>query len=165
MINEENLIKQGYLLVYDLKTYLINDPNSIKNTHKVTLDNTTTMGLKGDKGLYATQEWWENIEKGLIEQITIIGTINDIDIDPDYPLFDSHDNMITVLREDNKESMYAGVMFTDNEAADAYSYLYQVGNRVVIYFILDKLKLEDAWNSTIDKLGVLPMVNKIYIQP
>ncbi|MDO7380648.1 hypothetical protein Q5X40_12075, partial [Acinetobacter baumannii] len=68
-IEDINLLEQGYKLVFDLRSSssILMDENYIKNIQQTTLDKGTTIGLKGDKGLYATAEWWENIKNGNIE--------------------------------------------------------------------------------------------------
>lgn len=49
-------------LVYEFSKDMLNNPNMIKDTHKLTLDESRPfMGIRGDKGLFATQEWWNNI--------------------------------------------------------------------------------------------------------
>ncbi|KCX68677.1 hypothetical protein J567_4464 [Acinetobacter baumannii 754286] len=46
-----------------------------------------------------------------------------------------------------------------------YSHLYSKGNKIVVFYILDYLKDKDTWNPLIQsKLGVLPIINKIYIK-
>lgn len=45
-------------LVYEFSKDMINNPDIIKDTHKLTLDKSRPfMGIKDDKGLFATQEW------------------------------------------------------------------------------------------------------------
>ena len=54
-------------LVYEFSKDIANDPDMIRDTHKLTLDDTKPfMGLRGDKGLFATQEWWDNIHAKVI---------------------------------------------------------------------------------------------------
>lgn len=54
-------------LVYDFSKDMLNNPDIIKDTHKLILDESRPfMGIRGDKGLFATQEWWNNIHDRVI---------------------------------------------------------------------------------------------------
>lgn len=162
MIKESNLVKSGYKLVYDLKKWLRNNRNDIELTHKLTLDTNSSAGLKGDYGLYATDEWWGNIENGNIETYVISGTI--IGLNEENPSMEA--NKVTIIKLGNEgREIYGGVDFTNKEAEAEYRELYKVGNKIVEFYILDKLKEDDTWNEVVEgRFGVLPLVNKIYIK-
>ncbi|MCH7307091.1 hypothetical protein MMO38_02890 [Acinetobacter sp. NIPH 1852] len=162
MQEELLLLEQGYKLVFDLKLSLLMNPESIKETHEVTLDQSTSMGLKGDYGLYATDEWWENIDNGNIETYVTSGTI--IGLNEENPFMEA--NKVTTIKLDNEErEIYGGVDFTNEEIEIRYRNLFKVGNKIVTFYVLDKLKEDDTWNDIIEgRLGILPLVNKIYIK-
>ena len=52
-------------LVYELKKDLENKPEYVQEVQSVSLDSSKPhIGLKGNKGLYGSQQWWENINSG-----------------------------------------------------------------------------------------------------
>lgn len=164
MIKESNLVENGYKLVFDLKasSSLLMSPEYIQGIHKDTLNTTTSMGLKGDCGLYATDEWWGNIENGYINTYVFSGTI--IALNEENPFMEA--NKVTTIKLDGQEREVVGdVIFTNEEVESKCRNLYKVGNRIVTFYILEKLKEEDTWNWIVeDKLGIIPIQNKIYIK-
>lgn len=138
------------------------NPDDIELTHKLTLDQSSTSGLKGSQGLYATDEWWENIKNGYIESYIISGTIIDLNEENEF----MEANEVTTIKLDHKEkNIYGGVAFTNEKIASKYKNLYKIGNKTVIFYILDELKEEDTWNDIVEgRLGILPLINKIYIK-
>ncbi|MDC5356528.1 hypothetical protein OHW66_18620 [Acinetobacter baumannii] len=163
MIEDSILINQGYKLVFDLKMWLEkNGEDDIKSTHALTLDNTTNSGLSGVYGLYGTNEWWDNIEKGNIETYVISGVIHDVS---KGDTFVDENTMITIVSDNTEDDIYEGVLFTNESLKRKYGNLYSKGNKIVVFYILDILKDIDTWNPLIQsKLGVLPITNKIYIK-
>lgn len=110
-IEDINLLEQGYKLVFDLRSFssILMDENYIKNIQQTTLDKGTTIGLKGDKGLYATAEWWENIKNGNIETYCVKGVI--VGINQENPFIEEN-TMITIkVNGTNKES-FQDIVFT-----------------------------------------------------
>lgn len=75
-------------------------------------------------------------------------------------------NKVTTIKLDNEErEIFGGVDFTNKETEIKYRDLYKIGNKIVEFYILDKLKEDDTWNDIVEgRLGVLPLVNKIYIK-
>ncbi|PJF03080.1 hypothetical protein [Acinetobacter seifertii] len=164
MVEESILISQGYKLVFDLRSSssILMDENYIRNIQKTTLDKETTMGLKGDNGLYATLEWWENIENGNIETCWVKGVI--IGINEENPFIDGN-KMITIRVNQTNKEIFQDIVFTNEREKNINEDLYKVGNEIVSVYILDKLKDEDTWNWIIEeKLGVSPLLNKVYIR-
>ncbi|RZF54564.1 hypothetical protein EXE30_04900 [Acinetobacter halotolerans] len=162
MQEELLLLEQGYKLVYDLKDWLINKHYDIELTHKITLDTNSIGGLKGNYGLYATDEWWRNIDNGNIETYVTSGTI--IGLNEENTFMET--NKVTTIKLDNEErEIYGGVDFTNEEIEIRYRNLFKIGNKIVTFYVLDKLKEDDTWNDIIEgRLGILPLVNKIYIK-
>jgi len=163
MMENSVLINQGYKLVFDLKMWLEkNGEDDIKSTHALTLDNTTNSGLSGVYGLYGTNEWWDNIEKGNIETYVISGVIDDVS---KGDVFVDENTMITIVSDNTEDDIYEGVLFTNESLKSECGNLYSKGNKIVVFYILDELKDKDTWNPLIpSKLGVLPITNKIYIK-
>lgn len=134
----------------------------MRSTHALTLDSTTNSGLSGVNGLYGTSEWWDNIEKGNIETYIVSGII--VDLSKGNVFFD--DNIMITIESDNaEEEIYEGVVFTNENLKKEYSHLYSIGNKIVVFYILDELKDKNSWNPLIhNKNGTLPITSKIYIK-
>ncbi|UGQ30547.1 hypothetical protein [Acinetobacter calcoaceticus] len=164
MVEDSILIDQGYKLVFDLRSSssILMDENYIKNIQQTTLDKGTTMGLKGDNGLYATVEWWENIKNGNIETYCVKGVI--VGINEENPFIDAN-KMITIKVNETNKEIFQDIVFTSEREKIISEELYKVGNQIVSIYILDKLKEEDTWNWLIEeKMGVSPLLNKVYIR-
>jgi len=75
-------------------------------------------------------------------------------------------NKVTTIKLDNEErEIFGGVDFTNKEKEIKYRALYKIGNKIVEFYILDKLKEDDTWNDIVEgRFGILPLVNKIYIK-
>lgn len=163
-IEDINLLEQGYKLVFDLRlsSSILMDENYIKNIQQTTLDKGKTMGLKGDNGLYATAEWWENIKNGNIETYCLKGVI--VEINEENP-FIAENTMITIKLNGTNKEIFQDIVFTSEREKTISEELYKAGNEIVSIYILDKLKEEDTWNWIVEeKLGVSPLLNRVYIK-
>ena len=121
-------------LVYEFSKDMTNDPHLIRDTHQLTLDKSRPfMGLRGDKGLFGTQEWWENIhakvipsdiKSGVITRTYVAG-IENLAQDNSFEYVDDtgklHDEGIYTLNK-NKRS------------------LFRLNHLVVIYYAYDEMK-------------------------
>lgn len=166
MIKIENInpLEQGYKLVFDLRSSssILMDENYIKNIQQTTLDKGTTIGLKGDKGLYATAEWWENIKNGNIETYCVKGVI--VGINQENPFIEEN-TMITIKVNGMNKEIFQDIVFTSEREKTISKELYKAGNEIVSIYILDKLKEDDVWNWVVEeKLGVSPLLNRVYIK-
>ncbi|HFF4544862.1 TPA: hypothetical protein ACGDNN_002670, partial [Acinetobacter baumannii] len=153
-IEDINLLEQGYKLVFDLRSFssILMDENYIKNIQQTTLDKGTTIGLKGDKGLYATAEWWENIKNGNIETYCVKGVI--VGINQENPFIEEN-TMITIKVNGTNKEIFQDIVFTSEREKTISKELYKAGNEIVSIYILDKLKEDDVWNWVVEeKLGV-----------
>lgn len=157
------MINQGYKLIFDLKIWSEkNGGDEMRSTHALTLDSTTNSGLSGVNGLYGTSEWWDNIEKGNIETYIVSGIIVDLS---KGNVFVDDNIMITIESDNAEEEIYEGVVFTNENLKKEYSHLYSIGNKIVVFYILDELKDKNSWNPLIhNKNGTLPITSKIYIK-
>lgn len=121
-------------LVYELSKDITNDPDMIRDTHKLTLDESQPfMGLRGDKGLFATQEWWDNIRAKVIPSEIRSGVITktyaagmgNLAQDNSFKYIDekgnSHDESIYTLDKDKSK-------------------LFKINHLVVIYYVYDEMK-------------------------
>lgn len=139
-----------------------NGGDEMRSTHALTLDSTTNSGLSGVNGLYGTSEWWDNIEKGNIETYIVSGIIVDLS---KGNVFVDDNIMITIESDNAEEEIYEGVVFTNENLKKEYSHLYSIGNKIVVFYILDELKDKNSWNPLIhNKNGTLPITSKIYIK-
>ncbi|HAV4807576.1 hypothetical protein L1A47_14445, partial [Acinetobacter baumannii] len=157
-IEDINLLEQGYKLVFDLRSFssILMDENYIKNIQQTTLDKGTTIGLKGDKGLYATAEWWENIKNGNIETYCVKGVI--VGINQENPFIEEN-TMITIKVNGTNKEIFQDIVFTSEREKTISKELYKAGNEIVSIYILDKLKEDDVWNWVVEeKLGVSPLL-------
>ncbi|WP_151768649.1 hypothetical protein [Acinetobacter oleivorans] len=163
-IEDINLLEKGYKLVFDLRSSssILMDENYIKNIQQTTLDKGTTMGLKGDNGLYATVEWWENIKNGNIETYCVKGVI--VGINEENPFIEGN-TMITIKVNGTNKEIFQDIVFTSEREKTISEELYKAGNEIVSIYILDKLKEENTWNWVVEeKLGVSPLLNRVYIK-
>ncbi|EOC9762474.1 hypothetical protein ACJD7F_002907, partial [Acinetobacter baumannii] len=132
------------------------------NIQQTTLDKGTTIGLKGDKGLYATAEWWENIKNGNIETYCVKGVI--VGINQENPFIEEN-TMITIKVNGTNKEIFQDIVFTSEREKTISKELYKAGNEIVSIYILDKLKEDDVWNWVVEeKLGVSPLLNRVYIK-
>ena len=134
-------------LVYEFYKDLSNSTDMIRNTHQLTLDKSRPyMGLKGDKGLFATKEWWDNInEKNIPSEVksgVIVRTYNAGMENSTKP------NSFTYIdKEGNRhdESIYL---------LDSHNYeLFNIDHYVVIFYAYDEMK-----SSTIENPDYCPAV-------
>ena len=125
-------------LVYLLSDELKNDPNRVKMAQELTLDPARPlMGLKGSHGLFASDEWWENVYaekiplsfiKGVIESAYIAGQDEE-----------GINNTVDVKLEDG--STVAVGIYT-NDVADVS--LFKPGCLVYVVYAFDELKRQPA---------------------
>ena len=53
-------------VVYSLRNDLEKDPSKVRDAQSLTLNDARPMlGLKGNRGLFGSEEWWSNIESGV----------------------------------------------------------------------------------------------------
>ncbi|WP_375038753.1 hypothetical protein [Acinetobacter sp. RW6] len=116
-----------------------------------------TIGLKGDNGLYATAEWWGNIENYYVRGLIF-------EINEENPFVDGS-TMITIKVNGTDKEIFQDIVFTNEREKAISKELYKVGNEIVSIYILDKLKEDGVWNWVVEeKLGVSPLLNRVYIK-
>ena len=143
-------------LVYEFSKDIANDPDMIRDTHKLTLDDTKPfMGLRGDKGLFATQEWWDNIHAKVIPSEIKSGVITRTYTAGMENL--SEDNSFDYV--DKKGDIYSEGIYTLNKAQKK---LFKLNHLVVIYYVYDEMK-----SSTLEDPDFCPTVVEmaISVQP
>ncbi|MCO1337076.1 hypothetical protein MO867_22390 [Microbulbifer sp. OS29] len=121
-------------LVYTLYDALKNDPERVKLTQELTLDETRShMGLKGTHGLFGSDEWWDSVYTRKIKLKFLSGVITSTY----YAGMDSdrrHNSYELKLENGSLhlESFYA------NNKKDIK--MYRVGRKVLIAYAQDELK-------------------------
>lgn len=122
------------ILTYSFKEDMVNQEDMIRDTINLTLDpDKPLLGIKGDKGLYATPEWWKSIENRNIPSITFCGEI----IRTYVAGMDNSntDNSFSFLSQDNMildESIY----YIDKK----HQQLFKKRHFVVIVYAFDEMK-------------------------
>lgn len=121
-------------LVYEFSEDITNNLDMIRDTHKLTLDDSRPfMGLRGDKGLFATQEWWDNIHAKVIPSEIRSGVITKT-----YTAGmekSAQDNSFQYIDEEGNshdESIYT---LDENK-----SKLFKIDHLIVIYYAYDEMK-------------------------
>ena len=87
-------------------------------------------GLKMTHGLFGSEEWWDNIENGMLPAETIKGVISDVYVSGhnDYPEFKvlSNGGQKTAWTRDVNNGLEDGI--------------YEIGKKVEIDFVIQKFK-------------------------
>lgn len=129
-------IPDGMSLVYRLNVELRRDPERVRQTQELTLDdNRPRLGLKGTHGLFGSTEWWGNIENHLLQTRTVNGEIEDIrwagqDARPGDAI-----NSFLYLDE-NGDAQSEGIYV--NSATDIKKF--KPGVRFAMVYVIDELK-------------------------
>jgi hypothetical protein len=125
-------------LVYQLSEELRADPTRIALTQALTLDDSRPlMGLRGTRGLFGSDEWWENILQGQIPLVFISGVIQRSYVaGQNTPGINNTVDLI--LNDGSLRSV--GIYVADT--ADVH--LFRKGHRVGVVYALDELKKQPA---------------------
>jgi hypothetical protein len=120
--------------VYLLSTELDANPQQVELTRKLTLDKTRpTMGLKGTYGLFASDEWWSNINSRKMPLKFVSGTVTRaLEAGQDQVGI----NNTVVLQLSDGQSDSVGIYV--NNPSDVS--LFKNGAFVMIVYALDELK-------------------------
>ncbi len=131
-------------VVYQLAVELAGDPAQVKAVQTLTKDQSRPfMGLRGKYGLFGSDEWWRNIQNGVLPTRHISGTIKRLFHSGQEQ--ESEINTFELLLGEGLlhiESIYT------NDKANRN--LFKVGSRVEILYVLDELKMQPAANSEIN---------------
>jgi len=147
------------LTVYSLRDELEKDPDALKRAQKVSLDSAIQYaGITTRFGLYGTQEWWRNVDQGVVPRATYFGTITEtfyagMDTDRRH-------NSFRMRTDDGREFSWG--MVPENSS---HKGLYRPGHRVEIVTIFKEYKMRkpDGSHETIEspleiKLSTKPVV-------
>lgn len=126
------------LTVYSLRHELEQRTDYLKQVQALSLDaSKPTMGLSKRLGLYGSDEWWRNVERGVIPRATYAGIITETY----YAGMDSNrrHNSFRMKTDDGRDYSYS--MIPENSS---YKGLYRAGHRAEITTIFDELKRRNA---------------------
>jgi hypothetical protein len=119
-------------MVFQLATQMESNPREVERIQQLTLDSSSSLGLKGACGLYGTPRWWGSIQDGSIKTRRCTGII--------YRAYladgsnDFNDLMMDVFAD--------GLMVAEScysLSADGY-HLFRSGHRVEFRCAYDELK-------------------------
>lgn len=135
-------------IVYELANEVVANPQSVVDTHALTLDESRPqLGLRGCRGLYATEEWWDSIYQGEMETLYVSGVIIDAYVaGQDYS--DSNNEIDLQMADGSVRSVGIYV----NDPADAA--LFRLGCRVDVIYALDELKEQPSEDGGINYLSI-----------
>lgn len=150
-----NKYLSDFVLTYSFKEDMVNQESKIKQIHQLTTDETRPLfGIKGDYGLYATREWWDSIDKGLIKIEIHIGLIT-------KTFKSGQDNV-------NKDNAFTFISLIDGKSYDESIYcfnngdysFFKEGHFIFIVYALDELKMSTENNIQYSKTVLEMAVTK-----
>ncbi|AJQ94187.1 hypothetical protein [Gynuella sunshinyii] len=133
-LDEDNSSLQ---LVYQLSEELKNDPEQVAMAQALTQDESRPFGLKGTHGLFGSDEWWDNLRKGVLPVRHVSGVIERLFVSGQEKGMEA--NTFDLLLNDG--GSHTESIFVDSEK---YRQLFKVGSRVEILYALDELKMQPA---------------------
>ncbi len=134
----------AFKLVYTLCEDLKKNPKRVEQANKLTLDTSKPhMGLKGNKGLFNSDEWWANIEKGNILSEYKQGIITEL-----YEAGMDNEGRPNSFRYKDKSGhiFTSSMYFLDKKDFD----LFKPGHWVIIYYAQLELKNGRLSNKVIE---------------
>ncbi len=72
------ILDDDMYLIYDFKKVMKREKEFIEKTRLLSLNDESIFGIKKDKGLFASEEWWSNIDSGQIITRSVSGVISSI---------------------------------------------------------------------------------------
>ncbi|WP_369589024.1 hypothetical protein [Kingella oralis] len=130
-------IQNDMYLIYEFKKDKIRyNEYKIDLIHKLSLDESKTMGIKYNHGLFASDEWWRNIDNGTIPTIVTSGEIIEI-----FEAGMDHTGIPNSFRfiDDSGKIMESSMYFLRKK--DKKLFLPQ--KRIMIFYAFDELKNPD----------------------
>lgn len=139
-------------LVYDIKRDLAANPGRIAKAQALTMDSSRpNMGLSGEDGLFASQEWWQSISDGRIEVRVYRGTIQRL-----YVAGQDSDDEAAEIRDFEyrcDDGTVRRATCLANEQANLE--LYRLGANVALAYALNRLKKQPAKDGGVNFAEVL----------
>lgn len=145
-------------LVYQAVVALRSDPKKVALAQALTQDKSRPqMGLKGNLGLYGSQQWWDSIEQGKMPLRRLSGIISDV-----YTAGQDRDDPPNTIDLQLSDGLQRPVGIYVNNESDRK--LYQIGSRLEIVYALDELKLQPGWDGGVNYLEI-PLEVAVSRQP
>ena len=134
MYLNENEFLEPMKVVYELKKELDANPKKIEEVHALTLDNSRpNQGLSGINGLYGTEAWWNNIDKGVIPTRKVSGVIEELYV---AGMEGGDVNEFKFLSDDDWSTKSESIRVNNENDRN----LFKVGSRVEILYVIEELK-------------------------
>jgi hypothetical protein len=143
--------------IYSLRRELERDAAYVQQVQTLSLDDSRPrMGLSARLGLYGSDEWWRNVESGVIPTATYSGIITETF----YAGMDSdrRHNSFRLKTDDGRDYSYS--MMPDN--SDSRD-LYRVGHRIEVTTIFEELKQRNADGTP--QVTESPLEIRLSVQP
>ncbi|MBK9260329.1 MAG: hypothetical protein IPM54_10880 [Polyangiaceae bacterium] len=122
------------LTVYSLRRELESDPEGLKQIQQVSLDRKMNWaGFSTRLGLYGSEEWWRNVETGVIPKAKYEGLITETY----YAGMDSDRQHNSFRMKTDDGQYFSWSMVPENSS---YKGLYRPGHRAEIVTIFQELK-------------------------
>jgi hypothetical protein len=131
-------------LVYQLSIDLAGDPEQVKAVQALTKDQSRPLiGLRGAHGLFGSDEWWGNIQSGVLPIRQVSGVIKRLFVSGQEP--NSEVNTFELLLDSGSKHIES--IYTNNEVSRG---LFKLESRVEILYALDELKMQPAANGGVN---------------
>ena len=101
--------------------------------------------MQGKYGLYDSDEWWSNIESGILPNKIITGNIIRV-YKAGQDSSDEFNSFELIL--DSGEKWSSGIYVNDNSDLE----LFKIGKKVSIFYILEKLKTGDVIDLVVEMI-------------
>ncbi|MCB2251934.1 hypothetical protein KTQ74_08515 [Pseudomonas chlororaphis] len=121
-------------IIYQFKERIKEDPEYIRKAQELTLNESKPKaGLKGTFGLLGSDEWWSNLNNGLIPQKEISGIITKVYLTGQ----DNTEKFNTIDIKTDDGNIYTEGTYTNKNSENHY---YKPGAKVTIKYAFDPLK-------------------------
>ena len=123
--------------VFDLRDELRANPRRVEKTQALTLDQAKPhMGLRGTYGLFASQDWWNNVDSGRMPLLRLAGVVERVYVSGQ----DEVEANTVDIRSADGSLHSVGIYLNDGSDLP----LFRIGSAVEIVYALDELKQQPA---------------------
>ncbi|OWQ47542.1 hypothetical protein CDL60_08950 [Roseateles noduli] len=138
-------------VVYSLAIDLAANPERVAKTQALTMNaDKPLLGLRGAHGLFASPEWWSNIDSGSIRSETLYGTIEGLHFAGQDARWGDQVNTFSMRLAD-------GTLINEGIVVNEKSYrrLFRVGTEMRIRYALEELKRQPATEGGVNYIKIL----------
>ena len=147
-------LNQSMKLVFELKLENSRNKQHVANVRSLTLNKNNPLGLQGKYGLYDSDEWWSNIESGILPNKIITGNIIRV-YKAGQDSSDEFNSFELIL--DSGEKWSSGIYVNDNSDLE----LFKIGKKVSILYILEKLKTGEVIDLVVEMIIEIDLPQKV----